>query len=132
MVVVFCVSLCSCVKKPTKEELIVEANRYMAAEDVSAEIFDINSGYSADYNGYYAIVSLDVDYICSEKNISDDEELRSTLVGVENDCEESIDMYIDVLYEDLSEIFDGSDVEVRVGYMNVDGEFVHLRISDQE
>ena len=132
MVVVFCVSLCGCVKKPTKEELIVEANRYIATQDASNDLYDIDGEYTADYNGYFAIVSIDVDYLCSENNISDFEEVKEDVAAVEKNCEKEIGIFIDDTYADLSKIFEDSDVDVRVAYMNVYGKITHFRMASQE
>ncbi len=128
MVVILGISLCACGKDtpPSKEDLIVEANRHIAKQNGAYEGLDISGKFDENYGAYAVVISLDIDYWC--KTYSPDSlEGGAMLTMAENSYEETINTLIDTLFEETKEIFADSDVDVLVGYQDRKGEFSNIK-----
>lgn len=126
MIVVLGVSLCACGAKPSKEDLIVEANRIAMKQDANYEALTVSGEFDEDYGAYCVIVSLDKDYWCQTYS-ADSLEGGMILAMAENEYEETINTLVDTLFEETKEIFAGSDVDVIAGYQDRNGEFTNIQ-----
>ena len=125
MMVIIGIIFCACGAKPSKEELIVEANRLVAKQEVSNEGFDIYREFDEDYDAYCVVVSLDEDFWCTTYS-ADSPEGRLILQLAEGQCEETIDNLVESLFNDIKELFADFDVDVMVGYEDKDGEYTNI------
>lgn len=126
MAVVLGVSLCACGAKPSKEDLIIEANRLAMKQDASYEALTVSGEFDEDYGAYCVIVSLDEDYWCKSYSV-DSLEGGAMLAIAENSYEDTINTLVDSLFKETKEIFADTDVDVVVGYKDRFGEFTNIQ-----
>ncbi|MBE6737317.1 MAG: hypothetical protein E7566_01500 [Ruminococcaceae bacterium] len=133
IVVILGVSLCACSSKPSKDDLMVEANRFIATDTTGKPYYNINGEYSEDYNAYYVIISINSDYYLKDySGSSADTELYLGAAEGILSRNGNIANIVDYIFNELKDIFEDSEIDVVVGYQNIRGEFSETRTTIEQ
>lgn len=124
LVVTFIFALCACSSKPDTQEMIVEANRFIASQRYSAD-YSARGEYSADYNCYFVQISVNekvLDGTGWSKNSLEAGALFAMMCN-----SEVVDEMMDYIFNNLKGIFEESSIDVVVGFYNHRGEITKTR-----